>query len=166
MLGVLPAFALEDQTGAPVTAERFAGQVCIINTFLVCCPGKCPDMARAVKHLIQSTPGEADLQFLSISSNPEAETTKDLLRYATEWGADPHRWTFARGTKSATQALLFQGLRVDGDPDNPVNHSFRLVLVDRSGNIRGYYRSLESAETERLLRDARRLLAEPAIRSL
>lgn len=161
VLHPVPPFRFEDHTGATFDATRLAGKVWVLNTFLVCCPGKCPEMTKGVRELQDATPGLTDLCFLSVTSDPKNESAEDLAGYASKWGADPTRWFFARSASAeATHEFLFKGLKVDGDAVNPINHSFRLVLVDRHGRVRGYYRSLEVEERRRLLEDAKRLVAE------
>ena len=50
----------------------------------------------------------------------------------------------------------------DAAPAGPVLHSARLALVDRRSRIRGYYDSGSAEAVQRLRRDARALLREPA----
>ena len=40
-----------------------------------------------------------------------------------------------------------------------IHHSSKFVLLDKQGQIRGYYDSLESAEIKQLIQDARSLLS-------
>ena len=43
-------------------------------------------------------------------------------------------------------------------PAEPITHSTRFVLVDKQGEIRGYYAGTEEGEVKRLAADAKRLL--------
>jgi hypothetical protein len=48
----------------------------------------------------------------------------------------------------------------DGPPTQPITHSDRLVLVDSSMRIRGYYHGLLDEDLQRLVRDVRAVRAE------
>jgi protein SCO1/2 len=47
----------------------------------------------------------------------------------------------------------------DGGPDDFI-HSEKLVLIDRTGRIRGYYTGTDDKEVNKLLRDIKRLKYE------
>ena len=47
-----------------------------------------------------------------------------------------------------------------GSTENPVFHSQRFILVDRQGQIRGYYDSSDASLVEQLDTDVRRLITE------
>ena len=44
-----------------------------------------------------------------------------------------------------------------GTPLEPITHSTRFVLVDKQGQIRGYYGGIEENELNRLSADAKRI---------
>jgi protein SCO1/2 len=45
-----------------------------------------------------------------------------------------------------------------GTPTEPITHSTRMVLVDRTGQIRGYYGMEDTDSMSRLIADATKLL--------
>ena len=45
-----------------------------------------------------------------------------------------------------------------GDPEHLLNHSTKFVLVDRTGNIRGFYEGTDATAIEVLIQDIIRLL--------
>ena len=49
------------------------------------------------------------------------------------------------------------GLDENGTDLEPITHSSRFVLVDKQGQIRGYYGQTDAAEMKRLEEDARNL---------
>ena len=63
----------------------------------------------------------------------------------------------------ALASLLMNGFRVafadDGPPTQPITHSDRLVLIDPSLRIRGYYHGRVDEDLERLVRDLRAVQA-------
>jgi len=74
---------------------------------------------------------------------------------------------FLTAEEPSIRALVTQGfhLAVEKDSTNvaePLLHSQSIALVDRGGEIRGYYNATDDKAMKTLLRDAKRLLAEPA----
>ena len=87
-----------------------------------------------------------------------------LRRYAEKLQAEPGRWDFLTGPKSAIYKISHDGFRLavsDGsDAQGIPVHSTRIVLVDRHGQIRGYYDATEPEAITKLLADTNHLLRE------
>lgn len=159
----VPPFRLSDQNGEPVTLAAMRGKVWIGQVFLVCCPGKCPDAMRGLKEVYGKFAEREDFHVLSVTANPQEETTKSLRTHADAWELDDSRWHLVRGTKEEVHAFVQDGLRIGNDPNKPEDHSFHVALIDRAGRIRNYYRSLDADSLRDLERDARWLLAEKEV---
>jgi hypothetical protein len=78
--------------------------------------------------------------------------------------AEPGRWDFLTGPKSAIYKLSHDGFKLavsDGsDAQGLPVHSTRMVLVDRHGQIRGYYDATEPDAITNLVADTTHLLRE------
>jgi protein SCO1/2 len=87
-----------------------------------------------------------------------------LRGYAEKLQAQPQRWDFLTGPKEAIYRLSRDGFKLaigDGSTETgtPV-HSTRMILVDRQGEIRGYYDATAPDAMTKLLADANHLLRE------
>jgi protein SCO1/2 len=107
---------------------------------------------------------KTDVHLVSFSVDPEKDTPEVLRRYAERLQAEPGRWDFLTGPKSAIYKLSHDGFKLamsDGSDEQglPV-HSTRIVLVDRHGQIRGYYDAIEPEAVTKLLADTNHLLRE------
>jgi protein SCO1/2 len=76
--------------------------------------------------------------------------------------AQQGRWEFLTGPKSSIYNLSVRGFKLaasekGGDGGEPL-HSTRMILVDRLGQIRGYYDATEADSVAKLLADANHLL--------
>jgi cytochrome oxidase Cu insertion factor (SCO1/SenC/PrrC family) len=83
---------------------------------------------------------------VSITVDPEYDTPEILGEYAKTLGVDPERWTLLTGDPEAVRRLVVDGFKtplVAPPPGGPgpidIAHTGKLVLVDGSGRIRGYY---------------------------
>ncbi|MDP3703450.1 MAG: heme o synthase [Candidatus Omnitrophota bacterium] len=163
--GAVPPFALTDQRNRVVTGETLRGRVWIADFIFTSCAGQCPLMSESMRSLQQAFPNEPQLSFVSFSVDPSRDTPERLTVYAARYGADA-RWTLLTGAREAIQRLCVQGFRLafDEQPEvaqEPILHSVRLVLVDRAGQIRGYYDATDAEAMSRVRRDIARLLRDP-----
>ena len=166
--GPAPDFSLVERSGRPMTAGDLRGRVWIADFIYTECRDTCPLQSRAMAALLTDLEAYGDLRSVSITVDPLTDTPALLSRYADRYGADPERWLFLTGELREIRRIVEDGFRlsaapVDGaTPDPVVFHSTRFVLVDRDGEIRGYYDSGDPRALERLRRNARSLLAEKA----
>lgn len=165
-----PALNLVDADGKPVTLETLKGRVWLCDFFLTRCQGICPALnARftALDHALSADPKYANVGLLSIAVDPAHDTPEVLKRHRAQLrlGADS-RWIHATGRdQAATWRMVEEGFKLpvgasDGDPSTPVMHSDKIVLVDATGRIRGYYGGRDDKEVEMLKNDLDWLLAQ------
>jgi cytochrome oxidase Cu insertion factor (SCO1/SenC/PrrC family) len=107
---------------------------------------------------------KTDVHLISFSVDPEKDTPRVLQGYAEKLQADPARWDFLTGPKSTIYKLSHDGFKLaisDGSNEQGIPvHSTRMVLVDRHGEIRGYYDATEADAITKLLADTNHLLRE------
>ena len=156
----LPDFSLTDQTGRPVALHDLAGKVWVADFIFTNCGGTCPVMTEKMRKLQEALP--PDIYLVSFTVDPTRDTPKVLAAYAEEHSADRGRWLFLTGGKEALYDICVKGFKLPLDTEGgtaaePIAHSTRFVLVDKQGEIRGYYSGIEEQELKRLAADAKRL---------
>jgi protein SCO1/2 len=156
----LPDFALTDQTGKAVTLHDLSGKVWVADFIFTNCGGTCPLMTEKMRKLQQALPPEIHL--VSFTVDPGRDTPKVLAAYAEEHAANHDRWLFLTGDKQALYDVCVRGFKLPldaegGTPAEPIAHSTRFVLVDKQGQVRGYYNGTEEDELKRLAADAKKL---------
>ena len=161
--GTVPAFQLVNQNGQPFGSAQLTGKIWIADFIYTTCPGPCPMISSRMSEL-QKPLEKTDVHLVSFSVDPEKDTPKVLHGYADKLQADPARWDFLTGPKSAIYKLSHDGFKLavsdgSGEQGIPV-HSTRMVLVDRHGDIRGYYGATEADAITKLLADTNHLLRE------
>ena len=165
VIGSVPEFSLTEAGGTAVRRADLLGKVWVASFLFTRCGEACPMMMRHEVSLLADLPLRDDLRLVSFSVDPDWDVHKVLTDYAHTFGADRTRWMFLTGDKKQIYHLTIDGFRLgaqEADPakEMPILHSTKLVLVDRHGAIRGYYDSSDEAELSKLVRDARRVLAE------
>jgi protein SCO1/2 len=161
--GTVPAFQLVNQGGQPFGSAQLAGKIWIADFIYTTCPGPCPMISTRMSDL-QKPLEKSDVHLVSFSVDPEKDTPQVLRGYAEKLQADPGRWDFLTGPKSAIYKLSHDGFKLavsDGMDEQGIPvHSTRMVLVDRHGEIRGYYDATEPDAVTKLLADTNHLLRE------
>jgi cytochrome oxidase Cu insertion factor (SCO1/SenC/PrrC family) len=182
--GTVPPFSLTERSGRPITREDLRGLVWVVDFIYTECTETCPLQSLEFARLQHDFGRAADLRLVSITVDPEHDTTEVLRAYAGRYGADD-RWWFLTGDKRGIACLAQEGFRLGVvDPAAPtapecrkaiglgpapawashgsgglVMHSARVVLVDRAGVIRAYHPTTDAESMGRLHANLRQLLA-------
>ncbi len=159
VLGQVNAFELTDSKGGSFGLRDLHGKVWVADFVFTTCSGLCPLMTRNMAQLYRSYQLVPDVNFVSISVNPENDTPEVLQTYAKSQKADTRLWHFLTGKREDIQKLAVESFKI-GSVKDPIFHSGKFALVDRYGNIRGYYEASEGEELSRLFKDVSRLLKE------
>ena len=172
VMGVVPAFQLTDQDGQEFSSQKLAGKVWVANFIFTQCTAACPGMTETLREIQRTVAASAerveDVRFVSFSVDPARDTPESLRRFGASYGADKATWVFLGGKPGEVVALSLRGFFLaahEPSPENDANdsatHSDRFCLVDRRGQIRGFYRpSVDEGDRERLVADIDRLVAE------
>jgi len=161
--GTVPAFELTNQDGQPFGSTQLLGKIWIADFIYTTCPGPCPMISSRMSEL-QKPLEKTDVRLVSFTVDPTRDTPQVLRGYAEKLQAEPGRWDFLTGPQSTIYDLSRNGFKLaisDGSEEKglPV-HSTRLILVDRHGEIRGYYDAAEADGMTKLLADTNHLLRE------
>ena len=164
--GTIPDFAHLDQRGQPFSRQSMQGQIWVADFIFTRCPDVCPALTARMATLQPDLSAEEPVRLLSISVDPAYDTPERLTAYAEEFSADPALWTFVTGEEPAVYQTIegFKQLvdiqRAQGKEVPDILHSDRFVLVDRDGDIRGFYRT-DPEGLDALRADIRWLVRHP-----
>ena len=159
--GIVPPFQLIDQNGQSFGTQQLQGKIWIADFVYSTCPGPCPMISSRMSET-QKPLRDTGVQLVSFSVDPEHDTPAVLREYAAQLKAQPGRWHFLTGDKATVYRLSRDGFKLAtlaGGAAGPI-HSTRIVLVDRGGEIRGYYDATDADAVTRLLADTHHLLRE------
>jgi len=136
--GAVPAFELERYDGGTFTPADLLGKISVVDFIFTRCPNVCPVMATQYRNHYATFREAPEVQFVSITVDPDYDTPEVLARYAKRQGVTDGRWVFLRGPIAEVIRLSEQGFLLPAE-DLPMGHSAKFALVDRQGRIRGYY---------------------------
>jgi protein SCO1/2 len=150
-------FTLRDQTGAEFSSSELEGRVWMGAIFFANCPGPCFRENQEIAEILRRI-DDPEFMVVSLTCDPENDTSEALAKYAARFEADPARWKFLTGDLRLIEQV---GQRVFRLPVELGVHSERGVVFDRQGRLRGGYHLLQSDRVDMLVQLIRDVLAEP-----
>ncbi|MEI6669110.1 MAG: SCO family protein [Acidobacteriota bacterium] len=141
---IIPDIGLTDQTGHKFTLAAYRGQYVVFTFVYTRCPlpDYCPRMSThfaAIQRAFADRPSlRMGTRLLSISFDPDFDTSDILAAYAKRVGADDAVWRFATAPRAPLDAFgLALGLTVmrEGMAGDDITHNLRTVLMDREGKL-------------------------------
>lgn len=155
VFGEIPRFDLTSQRGVQFDSAGLNGHVWVADFIFTNCESSCPRMSSKM-HQLQGATGP-DIRLVSFSVDPERDTPQALTEYGKKYSADSSRWTFLTGDAKVLEMLDHDAFKLGS---LNMDHSTRFVLVDKKGQIRGYYGLFDGDPVSKLAKDAARLEAE------
>ena len=154
--GVVPEFALRDESGKPFGSKQLDGKVWIADFIFTSCGDVCPRLTQAMseaQYRLRNLKGT--VHFVSLTVNPSQDTPERLFEYARAHHAlGAGDWSFLTGSVDDLRRLVVDGFKMafgdvpSADAATPTDaaaqlfmasHGQKLVLVDQQRRIRGYY---------------------------
>ena len=140
----VPEFSLVSHHGELFTRDSLLNKISVLDFIFTSCPGPCPIMSNNMRTLYNQYKLHPDLQFLSITVDPDYDTQEVLKLYADANGVNDMRWKFLRTDMGKIKTLSSDGFLFMSD-NLPAGHSVKFVLIDENGNIRQYYNGTDDA---------------------
>lgn len=145
-----PAFTLRNADGETVGLADLRGRVVVLHFIYASCPDVCPLHAEKIADVqakVNLTPMKEQVQFVSITTDPEKDTAAVLRDYGPAHGLDPVNWVFLTTTpdqaEDATRGLARAfGHRFDLTGDGYQTHSVVTHVIDRQGRWRANFHGL------------------------
>ena len=146
--------------------SRLDGKYTLVAFFFARCSGICPLITHNLKKLSKRIPAQNDLQWLSITVNPEEDDAKIIDNYRRTHDITQPNWFFLTGPKITIYQFARDQFGADvqtvGGRDSLTDfvHTENVYLLDREGYLRGMYRARGTGDFDRLLNDLAALQAE------
>ena len=137
IIGQVPSFSLTNFDGEVITEKQLDNKISIVSFIFTQCEGACPIMSENMSILQERFASSNDIQFLSITTDPDYDTLEVLNEYSSNY-SNKNNWYFLRGNIIDVIELSEKGFFLSAAL-LPAGHSTRLVLVDKQLNIRKYY---------------------------
>jgi protein SCO1/2 len=157
----IPEFEFINQDNLIFGSDDLKGNIYIADFFFTSCPTICPKMTTQLARVQEAFAKYPEVKIVSFTVDPKADSVSVLKKYALDFRADSSKWNFLTGNKEDIYTLAQKGFFVSAMEDETLPefiHSEKLILVDKSGWVRGYYDGTDRTDVERLIREVQVLL--------
>src|SRR5919201_824073 len=145
-LGIIrqsPDFVLPDVDGRPVRLSELRGRVVLLAFIYTSCPSACPLISQRMA-ILRDRLAEARLfpervTLLSVTVDPDRDTTSVLARYARAFRADGTGWRFVRDEGERLRPVLLAWDEWTRPVAGEIDHPARVHLIDTRGRVREIY---------------------------
>jgi protein SCO1/2 len=136
----LADFQLTDTTGRPVSRADLSNQFAVVNFVFTSCSLRCLAVNDRMAELQRRLTHVTDVKLVSLTVDPRTDTPEVLGDFARRYGADPARWWFLTGPKSALYPLIENSFiakspDLDGIIPGGFMHTDQIMLVDNQGYV-------------------------------
>lgn len=157
-------FSLKNQEGEVYSHNDLEGKIYVADFFFTSCPSICPKMTTNMKRFAAAFKNNDEVRIISFTVDPERDTVEKLKRYSDKNGINPKQWNLLTGDKETIYELGVYGYLLSAQEDalapGGFLHSGQFILVDKEKRIRGIYEGTKAKEMDRMIEDARILLAD------
>jgi protein SCO1/2 len=157
-----PDFKLTSQDGKQIALADLRGNVVAVTFIFTLCSATCPVLTPMMS-LVQDRLGPdfgTNISFVSITVDPERDTSDVLKLYAQMHGADVPGWSFLTGEPAVVQDVIRRyGVFASKTTEGDIEHSFLTSIIDRRGILRVQYLGVRF-DPEEFRRDLVNLLRE------
>ena len=153
----VPNFNFINQNGETFSHNQLKNKITVLDFFFTNCPGPCPIMTYNMKSLYNDFSSSDDVQFVSITVDPENDNIKVLKNYADINGINDQRWQLLTSELSKIKSLKRDGFMLFAD-ELPQGHAIKFILIDNHGNIRKYFDGTDEGSLSILKKDISNLV--------
>lgn len=159
----IPSFELVNQDSMVVNNELLKDNIYLVDYFFTHCPSICPIVKKNLLTVHEEFKDESLLKMVSISMDPKRDSVKVLKRYASNLGINQDQWWFLTGDKDEIMDLapsFFIVAYEDQSVPGGFDHSGKVVLVDKKGNVRAFAEGTDADDVKKLIPKIQRLIDE------
>ena len=161
-------FSLLDHKNQEVVfPEDFLGNILLVGYVYTHCPDICPAITYNMRDVQQLVDDSSNFKLISISFDPDRDSPSVLRDYAANYNLDTDSWSLLTGERNEVDEVL-ELLEIatvktptrfleDGKAIYFIDHTDRVTLIDREGNIRKQYTGSEF-NPEEVAEDVKKLI--------
>jgi len=131
----VPSFSLIDQNGKTVSLSDFEGKVVVVDFIYTRCPlpDVCPRLSANFASVSKKLRGR-DVEFLSITIDPQYDTPAVLSEYARRWQAGDS-WRFLTGPAEQIQEVAGLFGLIYWPEEGSITHTVATAVIGRDGTL-------------------------------
>lgn len=159
----IPDFSFTNQLGNTVTNSDFEDKIYIADFFFTTCPTICPAVMSQMLRIYDKYEDNPQVGLLSHTLDPKIDSIGVLKNYGENLEIEAPKWHLVTGPKDDIHNIVDDYMNiVIEDPQAPggINHTGKIILVDKDRKIRSFADGTDPEEVSQLLLDIDKLLNE------
>lgn len=158
-------FSFIDQDGKKISQENFEGKIYLANFFFTTCPGICPTITKNLLKVQNAFISDSDIKIISHSVMPWSDSIVCLKNYEKTFNIKNGMWYLVTGSTSEIYELARKSYYAEekagyNSDSTEFLHTEHVLLIDRSGHLRGIYNGTIALDAERMIEDIKILKKE------
>jgi protein SCO1/2 len=147
-----------NQYGQPFSTQDLKGKIQVANFVFTRCVSICPTLTKHMKWVEKAYLNDKDVELLSYSVTPWMDSVSVLRAFSAKHKVNANNWQFITGNTSAIYQLARQSYFAEEDigfskDSSNFLHTEHVLLVDKTGRIRGIYNGTLPLDIEQLIKD-------------
>lgn len=144
-----PGFELVDMDGNPVQLSDFADKVVVLDFVFASCTDLCPLQSQVLADIqdkVNVSLMKDMVQFVTVTTDPEADTPDVMRSYGEAHGLDPINWTFLTVLPGASEDMTRQLSEAYNNTFMPTEdgqqmHGAVFHVIDQGGRLAAKFHS-------------------------
>jgi len=156
-------FEFLNQNNQKINNNKLKDHIYIADFFFTSCPSICPKVRIEMLKIYDAFKDNDQVKLVSHTLDPRNDTVEKLNEYASLLEVDHNKWYFLTGDKYALQEIAgsyFVSAMEDPSAPGGIEHSGKMLLVDKTGHIRAYSEGTNPADTPGFIKKIKQLLKE------
>ena len=163
ILYTIPPFEFIDQDSMTVSNKDLANHIYISDFFFTSCPSICPKVKKQMLRLYKKYKSDDLIKMVSHTLDPKRDNAEVLKTYSGNLGVDNKKWMFLTGDKDELREMAlkyFVAVVEDDQAPGGLDHSGKIVVVDKSGHVRAFAEGTDPKDVTELMNEIDILIAE------
>lgn len=156
-------FEFKNQNNQPITNSTFKDNIYVADFFYTSCPTICPRVRIEMLKIYDAFEDHPNVKLVSHTLDPKRDTPEKLNRYASNLEVEANKWYFLTGDKDKLMDMAdsyFVSALEDPNVPGGIEHSGKILLIDKEGHIRAYTEGTDPSATARFIKKIKQLLKE------
>ncbi len=144
------SFSLLTQDSTTIQFPKdFKGDILVVGFIYTHCPDVCPVITAKLSNINRQLENSEGVHFAEISFDPARDTPSVLKKYMQSFNLDPGKFTMLTGDSVTVDSALnkmdilakiaYSKTNEEGDTSYLMNHTNRILIMDRKGRVRFEY---------------------------
>jgi protein SCO1/2 len=156
-------FSFINQDSMTITNRDYEDKIYVVDFFFTTCPTICPTVMTQMLRIYDKYENNPMVSLLSHTLDPDTDSIPALKAYANNLEIYAPKWNLVTGEEEIIHSFAADYMNIvvkDKKVPKGINHSGKIVLVDKTRRIRAFAEGTDPDEVTQLLEDIDKLIQE------